>query len=144
MLRRGSVLQFVLLHHPSPTQEEEEVTSTSHMKRMQVVENTYLHGPFFVRLIGFDFFLLLCCCDSFPHLFSSFGVLSFYTLVGAWPGLLIYSIMAACTASTSVKDVRNIREGESQKHGHICVFLCLQPCGSSPQCRTAEDSLIRW
>uniref|UniRef100_A0A453KR58 Uncharacterized protein n=1 Tax=Aegilops tauschii subsp. strangulata TaxID=200361 RepID=A0A453KR58_AEGTS len=94
-----------------------------------------------VRLteLDFDFLLLLCCCDSFSHLFSSFGVLSFYTLVGALPCLAVLSWRPL--RCQSVKDVGNIKERERVREKHVC----LPPCGygSSPRCRTAEDTLIR-
>lgn len=102
------------------------------MKRVQV-DNISLPGSFFVRLIGFDLFLLLCCCDSFSHLFSSFGALSFYTLVGAllaWPGLLIYAIMAA--SALPVCEGCEKYQRKRVKHGGMCVFMCLQPVGLHP------------
>jgi hypothetical protein len=104
------------------------------MKRMQVDNISLLDGSFFARLIGFDLFLLLCCCDSIPHLFSSFGVLSFYTLVGAlpaWPGLLIYAIMAASALPVCEGCEKYQRKKERETWRHLC-FSVLTAVGLHP------------
>lgn len=79
---------------------------------------------FGVRKTGFDFLLLLCC-DSFSHLFSSFGVLSFYTLVGAllaWPGLLIYAVMAA--SALPVCEGCGKYQSKRERNMDTFVFFC--------------------
>lgn len=112
------------------------------MKRMQLDNIIYMG---FCRLTGFDFFQLLCSCDSFP---ICSVLLGFFT---PWWGLPLPGPIDICHhGSLCTASLEENYEGEERERKRkietICVFLCYTVgLQSSPQCRIAEyiDYLVR-